>query len=113
MIHLNIKPLSVNEAYKLGRSRGRCIMMKSKEYKVFKSHMHLILPKIAIPTGPKKLTIHWGFRSRGSDIDNPTKAFIDCIQEKYGFNDNTIYELVLKKEISKTPYIKFKIEAIL
>ena len=48
-----------------------------------------------------KLEITWGFSSTGSDVDNTAKEFIDCLSKKYGFNDNQIYELNLKKTIVK------------
>jgi Holliday junction resolvase RusA-like endonuclease len=87
---LNIKPLSVNEAY-----NGR--RFKTKKYKAYKQSLMLILPKINIPDGMLSINITWGFSSAGSDIDNPCKPFIDCLQAKYDFNDNRVSLLHLER----------------
>ncbi len=50
---------------------------------------------------PLKLDLVFGFSSNGSDIDNPVKPLLDILQKKYGFNDNQIFELNIKKEIVK------------
>ena len=88
---LDIKPLSVNEAY-----RGR--RFKTKEYTAYKKALMLMLPNIEIPEGNLSLSIKWGFSSAGSDIDNPCKPFIDCLQARYGFNDNRVSVLHLERE---------------
>lgn len=99
-----IKPLSVNEAF-----RGR--KFKTKKYIEFQQEMLLKLPKIDIPEG--KLEIHYkiGFSSKGSDLDNALKQLNDCLQKKYGFNDNLIYKIIAEKEITKKgqEFIEFKI----
>lgn len=48
-----------------------------------------------------KLDIVFGFSTSTADIDNPLKPLLDCLQKKYGFNDRSIYELHVKKEIVK------------
>lgn len=87
---LDIKPLSVNEAYS-GRRHT------TKKYKSYKQSLMLMLPKINIPDGELSINITWGFSSAGSDIDNPCKPFIDCLQAKYGFNDNRVSLLHLER----------------
>ena len=100
-----IKPLSVNEAF-----RGR--RFKTKKYIEFQQEMLLKLPKMDIPEG--KLEIHYkiGFSSKGSDLDNALKQLNDCLQKKYGFNDNLIYRIVAEKEIVKKgqEFIQFNIK---
>ena len=88
---LDIKPLSVNQAYNGRRTR-------SKAYNSYKRSILLMLPNVDIPTGNLKITITWGFSSAGSDIDNPCKPFIDCLQAKYDFNDNRVSILHLERE---------------
>ena len=68
-----------------------------------------------IPEGPLKLTIQWGFSSAGSDIDNPVKCFLDCLQKKYGFNDSRIHSLQVDKALVKkgAEYINFDINGII
>ena len=105
MIKINIKPLSVNKAWK-GRRQ------KSHYYKQFESDMLLMLPKKhVIPEGELWIVIEYGFSSRASDLDNPTKMVLDILSKKYDFNDNRIYYLTLRKEIVKKgqEYVKFKI----
>lgn len=97
MIHqrLNIKPLSVNKAW-----QGR--RYKTKEYKNFEKNMLLMLKNTTFETDNKlSVSIVYGFSSKASDIDNPTKLVLDIMQKKYGFNDSRVYELTLRKEIVK------------
>ena len=91
MARINIKPLSVNDAWK-----GR--RFKTDDYKVYEKSVLLLLPKkIVIPGGKIALKLTWGLSSKSGDIDNPIKCFVDCLQKKYGFNDNRIYEMNIKK----------------
>lgn len=103
---LNIKPLSINEAWKGKR-------FKTDLYNEFIQKMYYLLPNsIAIPnTENIKLAIEFGFSSKASDIDNCCKTFIDCLVKKYKVDDRYIYELHVFKEIVKKgeEYIKFKI----
>lgn len=102
---LDIKPLSVNEAYNGRRTR-------SKAYNSYKRSVLLMLPAIKIPDGNLSISIKWGFSSHGSDIDNPCKPFIDCLQAKYQFNDNRVSKLNLEREQVKKglEFIEWSIE---
>jgi Holliday junction resolvase RusA-like endonuclease len=104
MIKLNIKPLSVNQAW-----QGR--RFKTKEYKQFEKDMLLMLPKKRF-NPPFKVAFVFGFSNSLCDIDNPLKLTIDVLQKKYGINDRDILELSVKKEIVKkgNEFIKFSIE---
>jgi len=103
---LNIKPLSVNQAWQGKR-------FKTDLYNDFIQKMHSILPKeIEIPEKKNiKLAIEFGFSSKSSDIDNCCKTFIDCLVKKYKVDDRNIYEMHVFKEIVKkgNEYIKFRI----
>jgi Holliday junction resolvase RusA-like endonuclease len=89
---IRIKPLSINEAF-----QGR--RFKTKVYDSYCEELVYILPKMKIPEGPLALKITFGFSNKGADIDNPTKPFIDVLQEAYCFNDKLIYKLDITKEI--------------
>ena len=107
-MRIDIKPMSVNEAWK-----GR--RFKTDKYKGFENEMLLKLPNIKIDLESKlKIEIVFGFSSSGSDIDNGLKPFLDCIQKKYGINDNKVYELNVKKEVVKkgNEFIEFKIKEL-
>lgn len=101
MTKIDIKPLSVNKAW-----RGK--RFKTDFYKSYEEELLWILPK-NIKVYPK-LTIEFGLSSTLSDIDNPVKPFIDVLQKKYGFNDKDIDELHLYKKIVKKgqEYIDFE-----
>lgn len=103
---LNIKPLSVNQAWKGKR-------YKTDLYNDFIQKIHFILPKtIDIPDDKNiKLAIEFGFSSKASDIDNCCKSFLDCLVKKYKVDDRYIYEMHVFKSIVKKgeEYIKFKI----
>lgn len=106
-MRLDIKPLSVNDAWK-----GR--RFKTDKYKKYERDVLLLLPKINISDVPMSLTITFGFSSVASDVDNPVKCFVDCLQKKYGFNDKNIYRLILIKELVKKgdEYIDFNIKEL-
>lgn len=93
-MRIDIEPLSVNDAWQGKR-------YPTDEYTKYVAALcYKYLPaSLVILKGNLKLDITWGFSSKGSDIDNPTKPFVDTLTKKYGFNDNRIYELNLKKEI--------------
>lgn len=91
---IDIKPLSVNKAW-----QGR--KFKSKDYKNYITELTMKLPDFELPEEPYELVITWGFSSVASDIDNPSKPFIDVLAAKYGFNDKRIFRLVIDKQIVK------------
>ena len=91
---INIKPLTVNQAW-----QGR--RFKTKQYKEYEKEMLLLLGSMHIPEGPLFLMMRVGLSNKLSDIDNVAKPTIDILQKKYGFNDNRIYKLQLIKEIVK------------
>ncbi len=105
MAKINIKPLSVNDAY-----RGR--RFSTSELKQYKNDLSILLPKLEIPKGKLKVRYEFGVSSSGSDGDNLIKAFQDCLSNAYGFNDNTIYKWDIEKVVVKKgeEYIDFQID---
>lgn len=103
---IQIKPLSVNEAFKGKKFR-------TDKYDVFIRNCLLQLPKTIEIEDEKniKLAIEFGFSSKNSDIDNCCKSFIDCLVKKYKVDDRYIYELHVFKSIVEKgkEYIKFRI----
>jgi hypothetical protein len=103
---LNIKPLSVNEAFKGMR-------YKTVKCDKFIKDVLLLLPnKIDYPDKNNvKLAIEFGFSSKACDASNHIKIFEDCLVKKYGVDDKNTYELHIFKAIVKkgNEYIKFKI----
>jgi Holliday junction resolvase RusA-like endonuclease len=103
---LQIKPLSVNEAFK-----GR--RFKTDKYDKFIRDCLFMLPKTIsfIDETNIKLAIEFGFSNKASDIDNCCKSFIDCLVKKYKVDDRHIYEMHVFKSIVKKgeEYIRFKI----
>lgn len=108
MIIINIKPLSVNAAWTGSR-------FKTDAYKKYERDVLLLLPRMDLPAPPYKITIQYGFSSKGSDIDNPTKMILDILQKKYLFNDSQIYDLHLLKNIVEKgrEYVKINIETLI
>ena len=107
-MRINLKPLSVNEAW-----QGRRV--KSKKYRQFERDMLLSLPKLKNDfKGNLSVTLHYGFSSRLSDIDNPCKMILDCLCKKYGFDDRYVFELIQTKEIvdKGKEFITFEIKPI-
>jgi hypothetical protein len=103
-IRVNLKPLSVNKAWK-----GR--RFKTDDYKVYANAFSFMLPKtIEIPEAPYQIEFWFGM-SLGSDWDNPIKPTQDIIAKKYKFNDKLIYTGIGHKIIVKKgdEFIAFKL----
>lgn len=107
MIRIDIKPLSVNEAWQGKR-------FKTPKYKAYEKHTLLLLPsKIQLPTPPYRIDFEFGLSSSLSDWDNPIKPTQDIICKKYGINDKLISEGNVKKiKVKKgEEYFRFKIDS--
>lgn len=104
MVKLDIKPLSVNDAWQGKR-------FKTPKYKKYCNDVRFLLPKITLPEPPYEIHLEFGFSSKGSDWDNGIKPILDIISDHYGFNDNVIYMAMVRKVITKKgqEYIKFNI----
>lgn len=108
MNQIDIKPMSVNEAW-----QGR--RFKTPKYKAWREQISWMLPaQIDIPEGRKMLLVTFGLSSKNADFDNPLKCFIDALQDKYGFNDRDIYVgMVAKIDVPKgEEYIKWDLQSI-
>lgn len=90
-MRLDIKPLSVNQAWKGRRHRSHL-------YNAYTRDILILLNDFEVPEGQLELYLKFGFSSAGSDIDNPLKPFVDCLQQRYGFNDNRIKRMVVDVE---------------
>lgn len=107
MIRVNIKPLSVNRAWK----GERC---KTDEYRTYQNTLLWLLPKTTIPPPPYELHFKFGFSSTLSDWDNPVKPTQDIISKKYGFNDKLIRKAIVETEIvpKGKEFIEFEIKTL-
>lgn len=104
MIKLQIKPLSVNNAWQGKR-------FKTNDYKKYEEDLLLMLPKIKIINPPYRLNITVGFSNKASDLDNVLKPFLDILQKKYSINDKHIQILHVEKEVvtKNNEFISFQI----
>ncbi len=102
---LEIKPLSINEAY-----QGR--RFKTPKYNKYTEHILSILPPLKMPEPPYKIRFVFRFSNAASDFDNPVKPITDLLQQKYKFNDKLIMEAhIIKKIVPKgKESIWFRIE---
>lgn len=106
-IAIQIKPLSVNEAWQGQR-------FKTRNYQDYERRALLLLPPILdIPAGDLLVTLEFGFSNRASDLDNPVKPIMDILQKRYGFNDAQVtqYQLIKKIVPKGSEYIAFSIKA--
>ena len=104
-IRIDIKPLSVNEAWK-----GR--RYKTDKYESYQRSVLWLLPRMRLPEPPYQMYYEFGLSNTQSDYDNPTKQFQDCLCKKYGFDDHEIYLAVIRKVIvpKGKEYIRFRID---
>lgn len=107
MLKVNIKPLSVNQAWQGKR-------FKTPAYKAYEQELLLKLKPVDVPEGKLKLIATFGLSSKLSDWDNPVKPFQDCLQKKYGFDDRRIYKAIIEKvDVKKgEEFIEFEIRGI-
>lgn len=105
---VNIKPLSVNKAWK-----GR--RYKTLAYKNYEQQVLTLLPqRVHIPDGKLELHLEFGFSSPLADFDNPVKLFVDCLQKKYRFNDRRIRRAIIDVDDSLNKgdeFVAFKLLA--
>lgn len=105
-IAIQIKPLSVNEAWQGQR-------FKTRSYQDYERRALLLLPPILdIPAGDLSIILEFGFSNRASDLDNPVKPIMDILQKRYGFNDAQVtqYHLIKKIVPKGSEYIAFSIK---
>lgn len=103
MVKLQIKPLSINEAYKGKRFR-------TPKYDAYIKEMLFILPHdLIVPKNNIKIAIEFGHSSVLSDCDNSVKPFLDCLVKKYGVDDRYIIEINVRKckALKGSEYILF------
>jgi Holliday junction resolvase RusA-like endonuclease len=93
MHFINIKPLSLNNAY--ATFKGHRI--PSRELKQFKCDMAYLLPNIVVPEGKLMITYLFGVSSKSVDADNLSKSATDSLAMRYNFNDNKVYKFILEK----------------
>jgi len=101
---IRIKALSVNKAWQGKR-------FKTKDYLRYEQMLFVMLPNnIIVPKHRFWITITRWYSNNRSDIDNPTKIFIDILSKKYKFDDKEIYQMILNKKIVKKwcEYIDFQ-----
>ena len=95
---LNVKPVSVNEAWQLKGFRK----FKSKKYR---EYQEVIFKQLENTSWPFKLDVELdvivrvGFSNKLSDLDNALKPLFDTLSGKYDWNDNKIYSIKAKKLI--------------
>ena len=108
MNRVNLKPLSMNEAF-MGRKR------KTAAYRDYEIKVPKELPDLELPErGPLGLRLRAGLSNRAADLDNVVKPFLDILQANYGFNDNRIYFIEMTKvKVEKgEEYIAFELDAL-
>lgn len=107
MFFINIKALSLNNAY-----RGR--RFATKELQDYKRMVAYLAPSIVIPDGKLKVKYIFGVSTKNSDGDNLIKCCQDALAEKYRFNDKKIYKWEVEKvDVKKGfEFISFDISAL-
>ena len=108
---LNVKPISVNEAWNLKGFRK----FKSAKYNSYQKAVFKQLEGIDWPFDFESyldVTVKVGFSNKLSDLDNALKPLFDTLSTHYGWNDNKIYKIKADKIIvpKKEEYIDVKIQ---
>lgn len=104
LIHIPIKPLSVNQAW-----QGR--RFKTDAYKSYARSVHIMLPKgIKIPDGKLQVTFRFYVSNVRADYDNPVKPLQDIIFKHYGVDDSRIFRGIVEKVIVQKGQEKTEVE---
>lgn len=105
---VNIKPLSVNQAYQ-GRRFAR------PELTAYKNSIVASLRREVCPTGALQVSYTFGVSSKNADLDNCVKAFQDALSARYDFNDKQICRMIAEKVIvpKGQEYVAFDIRTLL
>ena len=105
---ISIKPLSANDSYIpalktiKGTRKKTLRFVKSKKYIGYEQELLWKLPAGKVSMDRLLgIYVDFIFATKMSDLDNAEKPFLDVLQKKYGFNDNQIYKLIVRKEIVK------------
>lgn len=103
-MRVNVKPLSVNEAW-----QGR--RFKTDNYKYYEKEVLFKLRHLVVPEGNLSIKLTFGVSNSNADWDNPIKPFVDILQKKYEFNDSRIYKAHVEKiKVKKgEEYVDFEI----
>ena len=90
--NINEKPFSANKMY-TGRKR------RSVWYKAFEKAMMKQLPEVEVSQYKGYMQVHIiiGVSTILFDQDNACKPILDVLQKRYGFNDNKIFYMTVKK----------------
>lgn len=104
MIEIELKPLSINQAWQGKR-------YKTPLYKKYCQDLTLMLPYFKVPEGTLIAYYEFGLSNISADYDNMIKATQDIISKKYGFNDCKIHQAIINKTKVKkgSEYIKFSL----
>ena len=104
-IRVNIKPLSVNDAWQGKR-------FKTDKYNAYEKEMLVRLPAGHFPEPPYRIFYEFGLSRRDADYDNPVKPTQDILQKQYHFDDKEIYEAYIRKVLVKkgSEYVRVKVE---
>ena len=106
-MRINVKPLSVNQAWQGKR-------FKTPAYKAFETECLYKLPKLTIPPPPYEVHYHFAFSSPLADLLNPEKLITDILCKKYEINDKNIFKMVLTKSIVEKgkEFFEFEIKTL-
>jgi Holliday junction resolvase RusA-like endonuclease len=104
---IEVKPLSANEAYapKVVRQGQRtyATSYKTVKYQTYERAVRQRLKHLEFnlgDSGELVLCIRVFYVTAASDIDNCVKPFLDILQRHFGFNDNRVYVLQVKKVVA-------------
>ena len=103
----NTRALSANLCW-----RGR--RYKTPSYTDYEQEILYQLPDYKIPEGELRLVLTVGMKNKRADLDNKIKPLLDILQKRYGFDDNRVYEMQLRKVIVKKggEFIEWGIEKL-
>jgi Holliday junction resolvase RusA-like endonuclease len=91
---VNVKPISVNTAWKGQR-------FKSSAYKAFEFECLMKMKPVDVPSGDLCIHFTFAFSNNAQDVDNSIKMCLDILQKKHGFNDKRVTRLIVDKVVVK------------
>ena len=97
-VEIQMKPMSVNQAFRAIPRGNFCTSIKSSAYRQYEKDLSMLLPKKEMIKGEVVVTIEYYLKRYSVDLDNLTKPLIDCLATaEYFENDKYITSLNLSK----------------
>ena len=106
-------PPAANRYWRSITIRGQARVVLSREARVYREQVKLLLSGRKPIVGPIAVTLHWFRERRSGDLDGRIKVLLDALQEGAIENDSQVVELhAYRAEDPARPRVEVAIEVV-